>query len=162
MQKEIPERWLSKWKSCKWFRSEIRRGWDRFKCIRCPILCNSPWWWTLFQEQRRGLWLKRTHSGALGRKGAARQPAGPWGQRLPDGVRPAAAAAQERRTGAGLVHQDARKRPRCPLSPLSRAPRKRWGGPIFTLSEYTDFLMSSQLLYQPMVRVLLTIFLMDI
>ena len=55
-------------------------------------------------------------------RGVGRGAAGPQRQRLPDGVRPAAQAAQERTAGAELAHQDAQKQPHWLLSPFSRAP----------------------------------------
>lgn len=58
-------------------------------------------------ERNSGLWGGRS----------SKEAAGPHRQRLPDGVRPAARAAQER-TGAELARQDAKKRPHCPSSPF--------------------------------------------
>lgn len=63
-------------------------------------------------------------SGKEGTRLLGRGVAGPQRQRLPDGVRPAARAAQERRAGAGLAHQDAQKPPHWPLAPFSRAPAR--------------------------------------
>lgn len=52
--------------------------------------------------RKRALGLRQAHHGALGRKGASREGAS-WapGQRLPDGMRPAAIAAPEEKQEQG-------------------------------------------------------------
>ena len=59
-----------------------------------------------------------------GRELRGREPVVSPGQRLPDGMRPAAIAAQERKGGARLAHQDAEKGPHCPMSPF-KSPREK-------------------------------------
>lgn len=140
-EKEIDERWLSKWNWCKWSRNEINVS----ECIRCPRLCNSLVMNTFrkrhlffFGWGTPTVWKKQQ---ALGFKMDSKELAGPHRQRLPDGVRPAARAAQERTVGAELVDQDAKQWQHWLLSPLSRTQSKDYVTPFITFFEYTEFLM---------------------
>lgn len=96
-----------------------------FRCIRCPPLC-SPLGWTLLG---RFGFLTEAHPQCEGNSGLGwwrvRAVRGPGrGQRLPDGVRPAAGAAQGRGR-AGLVSTAGyEEMPALPAVPLSRATPK--------------------------------------
>lgn len=152
MQKKTPEGWLGKWKWCKWSGSERNMGLNRFKCIQCPILCNSPAVNTL---RKRGvvLWLGHSHSvkGTMGSveegsfEGACRALGTELTQWSETFIQPGQHRREERN---GISTTGCKKGPHRPLSPRSRAPRKN-EATLLSTGKYPDFSMSSQLLWQP-------------
>lgn len=164
MQKKTPEGWLGKWKWCKWSGSERNMGLNRFKCIQCPILCNSPAVNTL---RKRGvvLWLGHSHSvkGTMGSveegsfEGACRALGTELTQWSETFIQPGQHRREERN---GISTTGCKKGPHCPLS-LFQEPQGKMRPLCSLLVSTLTFQCLHNYSGNPLYIVLLTILLMD-